>query len=67
MDGFTLIEKLRQREETKNLPIIVLSAAHLTAEKELYLKQRIQQFFGKGTSELNTILNEIQRLLVRPV
>jgi len=65
MDGFALIEKLRSMNETEHIPIVVLSAACLSAEERQFLSPRIQQYFGKGTSDLNAIQDEIERLVHR--
>lgn len=63
MDGFALIEKLRNMPDTSHIPIVVLSAAYLSPEQKRFLQPRIQQYFAKGTSDLNAIQDEIERLL----
>jgi CheY-like chemotaxis protein/anti-sigma regulatory factor (Ser/Thr protein kinase) len=65
MDGFGLIEKLREMPETSSVPIVVLSAAYLTPEQRQILQPQIQQYFGKGTSDLSSIQDEIERLVSR--
>lgn len=63
MDGFALIEKLRNMPDTSHIPIVVLSAASLSPEQRRFLQPRIQQYFAKGTSDLNAIQDEIERLV----
>jgi signal transduction histidine kinase/response regulator RpfG family c-di-GMP phosphodiesterase len=63
MDGFALIEKLRTMPDTSHTPIVVLSAAYLSPEQKRFLQPRIQQYFAKGTSDLNAIQEEIERLV----
>ncbi len=63
MDGFALIEKLRNMPDTSHIPIVVLSAAYLSPEQRRFLQPRIQQYFAKGTSDLNAIQDEIERLV----
>ena len=63
MDGFALIEKLRTMPDTSHIPIVVLSAAYLSPEQKRFLQPRIQQYFAKGTSDLNAIQDEIERLV----
>ena len=65
MDGFALIEKLRSMPDTSHIPIVVLSAAYLSPEQKRFLQPRIQQYFSKGTSDLNAIQDEIERLVSR--
>jgi len=65
MDGFALIEKLRSMNETEHIPIVVLSAACLTEDERRFLDPRIERYFGKGSSDLNTIQDEIERLVYR--
>ena len=65
MDGFALIEKLRSMNETEHIPIVVLSAACLTEDERRFLDPRIDRYFGKGSSDLNTIQDEIERLVYR--
>ncbi|MCU0720461.1 MAG: response regulator [Pirellula sp.] len=65
MDGFALIEKLRQMPETEHLPIIVLSALTLATEQQQRLQWSVNRFFGKGGLDLPELNLEISRLLRR--
>ncbi|MEY2612986.1 MAG: hypothetical protein RL069_1798 [Planctomycetota bacterium] len=62
MDGFALIEKLRSLPETKDTPILVLSALALDSEEIAKLNPMIQRFFGKGTVDLEEIVKEVDRI-----
>lgn len=62
MDGFALIEKLRSMPETKNVPILVLSALALQPEEMNKLNPMIQRFFGKGSMDLSEFISEIDRI-----
>ena len=62
MDGFALIEKLRSLPETKDTPILVLSALALESEEIAKLNPMIQRFFGKGTVDLEEIVKEVDRI-----
>jgi CheY-like chemotaxis protein len=62
MDGFALIEKLRAMPETKDIPILVLSALALDDEELGKLNPLVEKFFGKGTVDLNELVKEIDRV-----
>jgi CheY-like chemotaxis protein len=62
MDGFALIEKLRSMPETKDVPILVLSALALDDEELGRLNPLVEKFFGKGTLDLNELVKEIDRV-----
>ncbi len=65
MDGFTLIDILRQKEDTEQLPIVVLSAVELSAAERQRLESTTSRFFGKGGVNLNMLNIEISRLVRR--
>ncbi|MFN7731343.1 MAG: response regulator [Pirellula sp.] len=62
MDGFALIEKLRSNPETRDIPILVLSAMELNASERATLMPMIQTFFSKGNADIKSIIAEIERL-----
>jgi len=62
MDGFALIEKLRSMPETKDVPILVLSALALDDDELGRLNPLVEKFFGKGTLDLNELVKEIDRV-----
>ncbi|MFN9347042.1 MAG: response regulator, partial [Planctomycetota bacterium] len=62
MDGFALIEKLRSMSETKDVPILVLSALALDDDELGRLNPLVEKFFGKGTLDLNELVKEIDRV-----
>lgn len=64
MDGFALIEKLRSNSETRDIPILVLSAMELNASERATLMPMIQTFFSKGNADIKSIIAEIERLAV---
>jgi signal transduction histidine kinase/CheY-like chemotaxis protein len=64
MDGFALIEKLRSNPETRDIPILVLSAMELNASERATLMPMIQTFFSKGNADIKSIIAEIERLAI---
>jgi signal transduction histidine kinase/CheY-like chemotaxis protein len=66
LDGFEVIERLRENPQTHDLPIIVISARELTQVESDRLKQDVsaimkkQGFDGeKLVDEINTVLNKL--------
>jgi len=66
LDGFEVIEQLRENPQTHDLPIIVISAKELTPAESDRLKQDVsavmkkQGFDGeKLVDEINTVLNKL--------
>ena len=65
LDGFAVIESLRAEPETRDLPIIVISAKELTAAESARLKETVafvmkKQGFqgGKLADEINNVLKK---------
>ncbi|MEW9921817.1 response regulator [Marimonas sp. MJW-29] len=62
MDGFEFLEVLRQRPEYGTVPIVVLTAADLTAEDRVRLNGGVTQIIQKtelGRTELLTTIRDI--------
>jgi CheY-like chemotaxis protein len=66
MDGFTILEKLRQDEKLRNLPVIVITGADLTNEQQKQLddmgKRLLQKSSLKEKDLISTIENVLQRV-----
>lgn len=63
VDGFTVIERLREDARTRDLPIIVISAKELTADESNRLKQRASLVMSKQSFEGARLVDEINKLL----
>ena len=66
LDGFEIIERLREDPKTRDLPIIVISARELTAIESAKLKETVslvmkKQGFegGRLVDEMNNVLNKL--------
>ena len=62
MDGFDFVEVLRRREETRHLPVIVLTAADLNEEEYRRLNGGIERILRKkpgGREEVLATLREV--------
>ena len=64
INGFEVLNQLKQNEKTKNIPIIIVSAKILSKEEEL-IKVEIERLFNKGMFTRDELVNEIIRVLDR--
>ena len=60
MNGFTLMEKVRSKEEYKNLPIIMLSATGQEQASRVAAQKGANRFMSQpiSTWELNRVVSE---------
>lgn len=63
LDGFGVIEQLRNNPQTVNLPIIVISAKDLTAVEMSHLKKTVAVVIKKQGFEGDRLMAEINRML----
>ena len=62
VDGFELLEELRGREETRSIPVVVVTAKDLTAEERRRLDGSVQRIMQKGSYTKDDLLNEVRRI-----
>jgi len=63
MDGFGVIEKVRQNPEIHDLPIIVLSAKELSAEENHRLEESVTRVMKKQGLQGQQLVDEITSAL----
>lgn len=63
VDGFSVIDILNAQKETRNIPIIVITAKELTSSEKLRLKGRIQSLMLKGDFISDELLEEVQSVI----
>ena len=61
--GETLLEELRQRDETRNIPVIVVSAQTLTPAARSQLSELADSIWEKGIMDRNSLLAHIETML----
>jgi signal transduction histidine kinase/CheY-like chemotaxis protein len=65
MDGFTILEKLRTNPKLRDIPVIVVSGADLTAEQQNQLADFGQSLLNKGSLNENELLSSLDKALKR--
>ncbi|HSB89245.1 MAG TPA: pyridoxal-phosphate dependent enzyme [Anaerolineales bacterium] len=63
MDGFAVLDALKQRKETANVPVVVVTAKELTPQEKRSLEGRISRLMTKGEFMGEDLLGEIGRAL----
>jgi len=65
MDGFTILEQLRQDEHLRNLPVIVITGADLTNEQQKQLDDLGQRLLQKSSLREKDLIATIENTLQR--
>ena len=63
MDGFQFLEVLRGQEETRAIPVVVVTAKELTAREREQLNKQVQVTLEKSAFSRSELLNEVTHQL----
>jgi threonine synthase len=63
MDGFSVLERLQADPNTKDIPVIVVTAKELTSAEKDRLNGHIQKLMQKGDFMSDELADEIRALL----
>ncbi len=64
IDGFEVLDTIRKQEETLHLPVLILSAKHVTKEELSFLKENhIHQLIQKGDINRTELLMYVEKML----
>jgi CheY-like chemotaxis protein len=63
MDGFTVVEKLKDNEETRPIPIIIVSAKELTPSERQFLTGEVEVLLQKGLFSETELLQDVSQAL----
>ncbi|MBW2570022.1 MAG: response regulator, partial [Deltaproteobacteria bacterium] len=63
VDGFEVIRHLKKSDETKDIPIIIVSAKKLTQEEVGYLNRNIEKIIRKGDFGKQELFKDIKKAL----
>ena len=68
VNGFEVVKALSEHEATRSIPIMVLTAKHLTNADFEQLKGHVSTILKRGSSGAEDVLNQLQVVLKkRPV
>ncbi len=67
MDGFEFITNLRQHQNWRDIPVIVLTAKDVTVEDRLRLQGCVNNIFQKGAYSRDELLTDLRRLLANTI
>ncbi len=65
MDGFTILEKMRENPKLRDIPVVVVSGVDLSTEQQQQLKEFGQRLLSKGALNESDLLNTLERALKR--
>ncbi len=65
VDGFEVLKSIRSQEKTAQLPVLILSAKHVTKQELSFLKgNHIYQLIQKGDVNRNELLTHISNMII---
>jgi len=65
MDGFTILEKLRENSVLRDIPVLVVSGGGLTNEQQQQLNDFGQRLITKGSLNEDQLIKNIESALKR--
>jgi signal transduction histidine kinase/DNA-binding response OmpR family regulator/PAS domain-containing protein len=65
MDGFTILEKLREDPSLRDIPVLVVSGGGLTNEQQKQLSHYGQRLIAKGSLNEGSLISSIEEALKR--
>ncbi len=65
MNGFAVVEALKENEELRSIPIIIVSAQDLTLEEHKRLTGQVEVLLHKGIFTENELLEDVSKALGR--
>lgn len=63
MDGFEFLDRIRLDPQTKNIPVIIITAKDLSTQEKTALQGKVSALLVKGTFDSDQVLNELTKLL----
>ena len=64
IDGFEMLRIIREKEQTAHIPVLILTAKHITKEELLFLKQNhIHELIQKGLVNSDQLINSIDDMI----
>ena len=61
MDGFEFLARLRSTPDGARIPVIVVTAKHLSAADTAFLKDRVQAVMQKAGNDIDSVMDAVRR------
>jgi YesN/AraC family two-component response regulator len=65
LDGFGVLEAMREKDETRNIPVIILTGKILTEKEMIRLNRGVATVLSKGLFSVEETLGHIEKALTR--
>lgn len=65
VDGFMVLEELKKRKDTRDIPVIILTAKDITDDDKKRLNGSIQDIIGKGNFAHEEVLRDLKNIMER--
>jgi signal transduction histidine kinase/CheY-like chemotaxis protein len=65
LDGFTILERMREQPKLRDLPVVVVSGGELSSDQRRMLKEFGQRLISKGSIEEKDLLSILNHALKR--
>jgi CheY-like chemotaxis protein len=65
MDGFTILERMRQDKKLRDVPVIVITGADLTADQQKQLENLGKRLLQKSSLTENELIETVENTLQR--
>ncbi|MFO7585273.1 MAG: substrate-binding domain-containing protein [Anaerolineales bacterium] len=65
LDGFGVLEAMREKDETRNIPVIILTGKILTEKEMIRLNRGVATVLSKGLFSVEETLGHIEKALAR--
>jgi len=65
MDGFSFVAELQKQEMWRSLPIVVVTAKHITFDDEQRLRGRVKQILEKGAYSCEELFTTVRHLVTK--
>jgi len=63
MDGFEVIQRIKEKSEWRDIPIVVVTAKDLTEKDIAFLRERVDKIIRKSGLDREKLVGEVQQLL----
>ncbi len=63
MDGFSILDELKNDERTRDIPVVIVSAKSLTSDEWQHLRRYTESIWQKGNFSARELVNHVARIV----